>query len=239
MIPTIDMAVQDLALHHDPYYAGRVTRFFKVGPGSYSEHDQFVGITVPILRRLAKKYHALSHTDIETLLRSPLHEYRLLAILIMVHNFNRASAINQDAIYRLYCNNISFINNWDLVDQSAAPIIGGFLANKPEKINTLETLARSKNLWERRMAIVATFYWIKLKSGHEALHISRLLLQDPHDLIHKAAGWMLREVGKRCSKDLLDEFIVTHHREMPRIMLRYALERHTKEEQSRFYARNI
>jgi len=192
--------------------------FFKTTSGHYAENDQFLGIPVPSLRQIAKEYRALPLTDIQTLLSSPINEERLLALFILTHQYKKSP----EPIYQFYLNNLSHINNWNLVDSSAHLIIGAHLETRDKTL--LITLANSKNLWEKRIAIVATWYYIKKDQLDWTFKISELLLNDTHDLIHKAVGWMLREAGKR-KQDQLTHFLNTHHTQMPRTMLRYAIEK--------------
>ena len=206
----------------DRAIAAHSQRFFKTGPGEYGEGDQFVGVRVPVLRKLAREYKDLPLTAVTKSLRSKIHEERLLALLILIHQFACGDGALRKKIYELYLANTAFINNWDLVDVSAGPIIGAWLSDRNRKI--LCRLARSEQLWERRVAIMATFHFIKQNQFDDTLKIARLLLQDDEDLIHKAVGWMLREIGKR---DLAVEesFLAEHYKHMPRTMLRYAIER--------------
>lgn len=205
--------------------------FFQTGPGEYGAGDQFIGLTVPQLRKLARQYRALSLTETKRLLRSSIHEERLLALLILVAAFARADAASQQHIYQAYLQNTRYINNWDLVDSSAAQIVGAFLAQRSRM--PLRQLARSDSLWERRIAIIATFHFIRHGEFLPTLAIARQLLDDREDLIHKAVGWMLREVGKR---DLPAEerFLRRHYRQMPRTMLRYAIERFPEPKRLRY-----
>ena len=196
--------------------------FFKTGVGQYGEGDIFLGIRVPALRKLAKEYKALPLKEVLLLLRSPYHEVRLFALILFVNTFAKSDETIQKKIYNLYVANTRYINNWDLVDISAPNIVGAFLMERSRK--PLYQLAKSKSLWERRMATLATFYFIKNNQFADALKIARILLQDKEDLIHKAAGWMLREIGKRdiaCA----ESFLQKHCQVMPRTMLRYAIER--------------
>jgi 3-methyladenine DNA glycosylase AlkD len=197
-------------------------RFFKTGPGEYGEGDVFLGISVPKLRKLAKEYKDLSLKETRVLLRSSIHEARLLSLFILIGRFVTGDESEREKAYNLYLNNTRFINNWDLVDASAGQIVGAFLADKEKA--PLYRLAASKSLWERRVAIISTFYFIRQDAFSETLKISERLLSDKEDLIHKAVGWMLREVGKR---DLQTEekFLKRHYKKMPRTMLRYAIER--------------
>lgn len=197
--------------------------FFKTGPGEYGEGDVFIGVTVPEQRKVAAKYKDLPLLEIKQLLRSKEHEYRLTALFILVKQFKHGDEKKQRQIFDLYLKNTKWINNWDLVDSSAPYIVGGFLKNRPRAM--LYDLAKSNSLWERRIAMLSTLAFIVDGDPRDALKIAKLLLKDEHDLIHKAVGWMLREVGKRCK--LEDEliFLDKHYRKMPRTMLRYAIER--------------
>ena len=197
-------------------------RFFKTGPGEYGEGDIFLGIRVPVLRELAKEYQTITVKEAEHLLKSPIHEERLLALFILIRIYSKAEEIIKKAIYELYLKNTKFINNWDLVDSSAEYIVGDFLLDKGK--NPLYQLARSKNLWERRISIMSTFCFIKRRQYSETLKVAKTLLNDKEDLIHKAVGWMLREVGKR-NLSLEEEFLKEHYKEMPHTMLRYAIEK--------------
>lgn len=196
--------------------------FFKTGAGQYGEGDRFIGVTVPTLRKLAKEFSDTPVDDAVLLLKSPIHEARLLALLLLIHAYAKGSEIVKKKIFNRYVANIRFINNWDLVDLSAPNIVGAHLVDRSRR--QLYVFAISDNLWKRRIAILSTFAFIRRNDINDTLRISRLLLKDEHDLIHKAVGWMLREVGKR-SHDKEDEFIKRHHRQMPRTMLRYAIER--------------
>jgi len=196
-------------------------RFFKTGPGQYGEGDRFLGLTVPEMRRVVREFRELPLAGAEALLASPWHEERLVALMILVEQYRRTPAARA-AIYRLYLGRTDRINNWDLVDVSAAHVVGAHLAERSRK--PLYRLARSKSLWERRIAIVATQHFIRRNDFADTLAIARLLLRDRHDLIHKATGWMLREVGKR-DEAALRAFLDEHAPTMPRTMLRYAIER--------------
>jgi 3-methyladenine DNA glycosylase AlkD len=198
--------------------------FFKTGVGQYGEGDIFLGIRVPALRELAKEYQQLPHEKVLPLLRSPYHEERLFALIIFVNAFAQGDESIQKKIYDLYLTNTRHINNWDLVDISAPNIVGAYLHTKSKK--PLYQLAKSKILWERRIAILATFYFIKNNQFADSLKIAGILLKDKEDLIHKATGWMLREIGKR-DINLEEAFLQKHCRIMPRTMLRYAIERFT------------
>jgi 3-methyladenine DNA glycosylase AlkD len=199
-----------------------VQRFFKTAPGEYGEGDIFVGLRVPEIRKLAKEYQYLPLSETSRLLQSSLHEARLLALLILVRAYTQGDASLQEQIYNLYLRNTHFINNWDLVDASAEHIAGAHLRYRSR--SPLHALAESSLLWDRRISIMATFHYIKRGEFAETLHIAKLLLRDPEDLIHKAVGWMLREIGKR--DQLIEEkYLAAHYKTMPRTMLRYAIEK--------------
>lgn len=206
-------------------------RFFKTGPGQYGEGDQFLGLTVPMLRAMAKRYSQLGLVEAGKLLLSVWHEARLLALLIMVEQYARGDAAQQTAIYKLYLASTARINNWDLVDASAAYIVGPHLQQQSRA--PLLRLARSDDVWQRRIAVLATFHYIKQGEFAETLRIAELLLNDEHDLIHKALGWMLREIGKR-NQSVAEAFLDAHAAQMPRTMLRYAIERFTPALQQRY-----
>lgn len=197
-------------------------RFFKTGPGQYGEGDEFLGIRVPVLRKLAKQFRNLPVAKVEALLRSLMHEERLLALLILVRKYERGDDATRSQVYELYCDNLAHVNNWDLVDSSAHKIVGPYLRDKDRSY--LHELAHSDDLWKRRVAIISTLAYIQKGEHQETLAIAETLLHDKEDLIHKAVGWMLREMGKR-DESLLLAFLKEHYREMPRTMLRYAIER--------------
>ena len=200
-------------------------RFFKTGKGEYGEGDIFLGIRVPLLRKLVKKYRGISITEVRKLLHSKFHEERLLAVLMLVQLFKSADESVQKQVYDLYLENTEFINNWDIVDISASNIVGAHLYEKDKA--PLYDLVQSKNLWERRIAIIATFYFIRQNEFDDTLKLAKILLNDKEDLIHKAVGWMLREVGKR-EIEFEEEFLQEHYKIMPRTMLRYAIEKFTE-----------
>jgi 3-methyladenine DNA glycosylase AlkD len=197
-------------------------RFFKTGPGEYAEGDKFYGITVPVLRELAGRFYGLGLKDTLELLKSPIHEERLLALLILISKYRKSDIVGKKKIYLLYLGHTGYINNWDLVDVTAKHIVGNFLFNRNK--TPLYRLARSKSVWERRIAILSTFDFIDKNQFKDTLKIARILLSDGHDLIHKAAGWMLREVGKR-DMETEENFLKKHSKKMPRTMLRYAIEK--------------
>ena len=206
----------------NPELAERAQRYFKTGKGEYGEGDRFLGIRVPLLRAQLKQCGVVTLQEIQTLLNSAFHEERLFALLLLVRLYEKGDAQAQAAIYAMYLQNLPSINNWDLVDSSASQIVGRHLAARDKK--PLYKLVKSANVWERRIAIIATFYFIRDSQFTDALHLAELLLHDQEDLIHKAVGWMLREIGKR---DMVteQEFLRIHYQKMPRTMLRYAIEK--------------
>jgi 3-methyladenine DNA glycosylase AlkD len=211
--------LRDLA---DPDAAAHARRFFKTAPGEYGAGDEFLGIRVPVLRKLARTHRDMPDGSMRSLLRSRLHEERLLALLMLVDRFRRGDAGGRAAIYRLYVANLDHIDNWDLVDSSASQIVGGHLESRSRRF--LYRLARSRDLWRRRVAIMATLHFIRLRQFGDTLAIAEILFGDREDLIHKAVGWMLREVGNR-DRATAERFLAAHYRDMPRTMLRYAIER--------------
>lgn len=218
----IDKLHQQLRALGDKNFAALSQGFFKTGPGQYGEGDRFIGVRVPALRKLSKQWLHLDVSTVTTLLHSPIHEERMLALLIWLAQFKRGDGGLRREIYRSYLANTGFINNWDLVDLSAPHIVGGFLEARTAE--PLHDLVKSTSLWERRIAILATLYNIRHHQYDATLALAEQLLKDREDLIHKAVGWMLREVGKR---DLVveEQFLKKHYRTMPRTMLRYAIER--------------
>ncbi|MEI7730153.1 MAG: DNA alkylation repair protein [Verrucomicrobiota bacterium] len=203
--------------------AANLQRFFKTGPGQYGAGDVFLGIKVPPIRRLVPSGDEMALAEVCELLHSRYHEERLLALLILVRRFQRSEPPMQQKIFELYLRETRYINNWDLVDLSAPQIVGGWLLIRPRKL--LDDLARSELLWERRIAVLATFTFIRHGQFDDTLRLCERLLNDPHDLMHKACGWMLREVGKR-EVVVLSAFLEQHALAMPRTMLRYAIERY-------------
>jgi 3-methyladenine DNA glycosylase AlkD len=197
-------------------------RFFKTGQGEYGEGDIFLGVRVPEIRKLAWEYKGIRITDVRKLLKSQIHEERLLALIIFVIKYSKGNDVVKKRIHELYLKNTRHINNWDLVDLSAEKIVGDYLTDKSKE--PLYSLAKSKSLWERRISIMATFHFIKKNNFVETLIVAEMLLTDKEDLIHKAVGWMLREIGKR-HLSTEEKFLNEHLQEMPRTMLRYAIER--------------
>jgi 3-methyladenine DNA glycosylase AlkD len=213
----------------NPAKAKNYQWFFKTGKGEYGEGDVFLGIAVPEQKKLARKFKSLTLKQVQELLHSKYHEHRFIALMILVDKFKD----NKKAIYNLYLRNTRNINNWDLVDLSAEKIVGQYLMEKND-ISVLKKLAKSKNLWERRIAMLSTFWFIKNKRHKECFEIAEILVNDEHDLIHKAVGWMLREVGKRISEEIEEQFLRKHYKTMPRTMLRYAIERFGEEKRKHY-----
>jgi 3-methyladenine DNA glycosylase AlkD len=222
----------------DPKRAAFVAGYFKTGPGEYAEGDRFLGLRLPALRELAREHEELPLRTVRALLRSRWHEARQLALLILVRAYRKATRagdpVVRDEICRLYLDNLAGVNNWDLVDLSAPGILGTHLLGS--SIAPLRRLARSGSVWERRVAILATHAFTRAGDPGPTLELADLLLDDPHDLIHKAVGWMLREVGKS-DRARLEEFLETRHRRMPRTMLRYAIERFPQSVRARYLLR--
>ncbi len=216
------MITDDLQNLANPKKAKQLSRYFKTGRGEYGEGDVFLGLAVPDIRKIAKNYGDLNFKDLEKLLANEIHEYRLAALLILVEKFKRADKGEQREIYEFYLKNTDGIDNWDLVDLSAHEIVGKYLLDK--KPDILYELARSKNMWERRIAVLATYQFIRSNRFEENLKIAKMLLYDEQDLIHKAVGWMLREIGKR-NQEAEERFLKRYYKKMPRTMLRYAIER--------------
>jgi 3-methyladenine DNA glycosylase AlkD len=224
MTTLVDMLRLEMRALANPVKARVLQKFFKTGPGQYGQGDVFMGIMVPASRQVARKYAAagISLADVRTLLHSQIHEERLVALLILVQNYRG----DPEGIAKFYLENLAWVNNWDLVDLTAPAILGTFLIDKERSL--LYKLARSKVLWERRVSIISTHVFIRKNDFADTLKISEMLLGDSHDLMHKAVGWMLREVGKR---DLAaeEEFLQKHYKKMPRTALRYAIERFSEE----------
>lgn len=220
----------------NPAIAAHSSRYFKTGKGEYGEGDQFLGIRVPVLRAQLKRCGVVAPGELKKLLMSDFHEIRLFALLLLVRQFAHGNAEQQADIYRLYLHHTHRINNWDLVDSSAGQIVGGYLAGRDRKI--LYELARSANLWERRIAVIATFHFIDQHQFDDALRLAKMLLDDGEDLMHKAVGWMLREVGK-CDLAVEQEFLQAHYKNMPRTMLRYAIEKFPEPLRKRYLAGDV
>lgn len=217
-----------------PEKAEFLPHFFKTGIGEYGEGDKFLGVIVPNVRMVVKKYWTKADkNDITMLLNSEWHEYRLVALLILVEKFGRGDDKKRSEIAKFYLKNTRFINNWDLVDLSCYKIIGRFLYDNPSEQKTFDKLIDSTLLWDRRVAVVSTFYFLQNGDPSMTLYVVRKLLNDNHDLIQKANGWMLRELGKRVDDDLLLEFIETYYDKIPRTTLRYAIEKFSSDKRAR------
>lgn len=223
-------ALQDLT---DADKAAGFIRFFKTGPGEYGYGDKFYGISVPDQRKVLKKYVDLTFAEIQDLLASKYHEERFIGLQILVHQFQKGDAAVKTGIYDFYTHHTEFVNNWDLVDSSAPQIPGAYLMDKPR--NLLFDFARSTDLWQKRISILATFTFIRNKDYSTTLEISKILLKDDHDLIHKAVGWMLREVANR-NLSIALKFLNEYAGEMPRTMLRYAIEKFPGESRKKYLA---
>ncbi|MDH5216654.1 MAG: DNA alkylation repair protein [Gammaproteobacteria bacterium] len=218
----------------DPGIAQQSQRFFKTAKGQYGEGDIFLGIRVPVLRKQVSKFRSMSLDECLSILTSKYHEERLFALLMLVDMFKRGTALEQKQIYDAYLAHTGFVNNWDLVDSSAHLIVGEYLSERDRR--PLQRLARSKSLWERRIAMIATFCFIRNGQFDDALEVAEILLKDEHDLIHKAVGWMLREIGNRDKRSEV-EFLQKHYQTMPRTMLRYAIEKFPEAERYRYLDR--
>jgi len=219
----------------DPGIAEHSQRFFKTAKGQYGEGDIFLGIRVPVLRKQVPKFRAMSLDECLSVLKSKYHEERLFALLLLVDKFKRGTALEQKQIYDAYLAHTDFVNNWDLVDSSAHLIVGEYLSERDKR--PLQRLAQSKSLWERRIAIIATFCFIRNGQFDDAFEVAEILLKDEHDLIHKAVGWMLREIGNRDKRSEV-KFLQKHYQTMPRTMLRYAIEKFPEPERCRYLGRN-
>lgn len=219
----LEQLLKDIKKFSDPKRAEAGARYFKTKEGEYGYGDIFAGLTVPQCRQLAVKYKALSLLDVEKLLISKIHEQRLIALFLLVYDFSKGDEKEKKGMYEFYLSHTRYINNWDLVDSSAPQIVGIYLLNKPRSI--LKKLAKSKDVWERRIAILSTMAFIaKAKEYEDTFVIAEILLHDNHDLIHKAVGWLLREVGKRIGQKVEEDFLKKHYKDMPRTMLRYSIE---------------
>ena len=210
----------------NPEIAQHSQRYFKTGKGEYGYGDKFLGIRVPVLRKHVKLFQDTNISNVEKLLKSKYHEVRLFSLLLMVRKFSKGDIEEQEKIYNLYLLHTKYINNWDLVDSSAPYIVGPWLYDKDRSV--LYKLAYSKMLWERRISIMSTAYFIKNDQFNDTLKISNILLSDSEDLIHKAVGWMLREIGNR-DIEVEEKYLKKYYKKMPRVMLRYAIEKFNKE----------
>jgi 3-methyladenine DNA glycosylase AlkD len=227
---------KELIRERNPKQGELLQRFFKTGKGEYGEGDVFYGIKVPVLRKISNKYKELELKDIKKLLENKVHEFRLVALFILVSRFEKHPE-ERKQIFEFYLENTRGINNWDLVDLSALNIVGRYIFNagkeNPILVRRLFKLSESSNIWERRISVLSTFYFIKNNRFDESIAVAKILLKDKHDLIHKAVGWMLREIGKRDEK-VLETFLKENHKDMPRTMLRYAIEKFPEEKRKAY-----
>lgn len=228
---TTDKLKKELYKKRDPEKAVILSRFFKTKKGEYGEGDIFLGITVPVQRKIALNYVELSLKEIKELVSSEIHEHRFSAGIILVDKYQKGNEKDKDRVFKFYLKNLKRFNNWDLIDTTAPKIIGEHLFSKDK--SGLIDLARSQNLWEKRAAIVSTLYFIKKDEYDTALIVSKILLEDSHHLIHKAVGWMLREIGKR-SIETEKKFLDENHKQMPSIMLSYATEKFNEKDKSKY-----
>jgi len=225
------LALRKLA---DAKVAKSAQRFIKTAKGEYGEGDRFIGVRVPTIRAIARQHRDLGVKTVMPILRSPYHEERLLALIMLVHLFDKGSDVQRGEIYKNYLANTQYINGWDLVDSSAHQIVGAYLLNK--KRSKLDTLSKSKLLWDRRISIIATYHFIKRDQFDDTLRLAENLINDDEDLMHKAVGWMLREVGNR-DRAVEMSFLDKHHKSMPRTMLRYAIEKFDKQQRQHYLQR--
>jgi 3-methyladenine DNA glycosylase AlkD len=224
-MPQLEQLEEEIKKLENKNQAKILQRFFKTGPGHYGEGDVFLGIMVPQTRKLAKQFEDLSLDDLQQLLNTKIHEKRLLALIILVNRYKKLkTAEEKRELYDFYLQNTRNVNNWDLVDLSCRDIVGQFILENLKEKKTLYKLANSNHLWEKRIAIVSTWQFIRQKQFEDTIKISEILLKDKHDLIHKAVGWMLREIGKK-DQGVLLSFLDKHYKHMPRTSLRYAIER--------------
>jgi len=222
----------------DPKRAKETQRYFKTGPGQYGEGDIFIGLTMGQQRQIAKKFHDFSIGNIQELLNSKEHEKRMIGLVIMVGRFSKADDKDRKFLFDLYLKNSKRINNWDLVDISSPHIVGRYLLNKRKERKILYKLAKSKNLWEKRISIISTAAFIRESQLDDTFKISKMLLSDTHDLMHKAVGWMLREAGKKDEKRL-KAFLKKNYDSIPRTTLRYAIERFEEGERKKWLKKEI
>lgn len=228
---------KDLQVFAAPEKAKILSRFFKTGKGEYGEGDVFIGVQVPYMRKVAKKYFKdISLNEVEKLLTSKIHEHRLTGLLILTYKFPKLSQEEKKETVDFYLSHTAYINNWDLIDLSAPKILGEYFLDKPNERKILYKLAKSKSLWERRIAILTTYTFIRKGDFKDTLMISEILLKDEHDLIHKGVGWMLRELGNKDQKTE-EEFLKKYYKKMPRTMLRYAIEKFDDKKRKFFMAK--
>jgi len=230
----IDKILKELKSKKDEETAKILSRFFKTGKGQYGEGDIFWGIRVPVLREMVKHFKEASLKDIQELLNSKVHEHRMIGMFILIEKYKKAE--NKKEIFDFYLKNTKNINNWDLVDLTAPNILGSYLLENKKERKILYSLVKSKNLWERRISILSTFTLLRNKEYEDTLKISEILLKDEHDLLHKAVGWMLRELGKR-DKEVEIKFLDKYYKIMPRTMLRYSIEKFNLKEKQKYMKR--
>ncbi|TXI33057.1 MAG: DNA alkylation repair protein [Niabella sp.] len=235
-----NLITKELQKLSNPLRAQSVSRFFKTKPGQYGENEIFIGITTPQMRDLVKKYKAIVQPDeIQKLIEDKIHEYRMLAVNLITSKYIEAKTIELKKFwYDFYLSNLKHVNNWDLVDSSASAIVGDYIHNHSKNFDILKKLSDSKNLWEKRVAIVSTNYLINKKSSGQTYKLAEKFLDETHDLMHKACGWMLRECGKKVSESELKEFLTKYKKSMPRTMLRYAIEKFSPDERKKFLAKD-
>jgi 3-methyladenine DNA glycosylase AlkD len=214
-------SIRQALFQHQTWDPERAKRFFKTAPGSYGEHDRFIGVSVPVLRKLASVFTEVPKAVLSKSLSSPFNEERFLALLILQKQYEKGNSITRDKVYHFYKDHLAWVNNWNLVDLSAPSILGAYVWDKDRFI--LDRLSHSERLWDRRIAMVATLYFIRKNDLEWTFKIALSLQKDTHDLIHKAVGWMLREAGKR-NQEVLTQFLLQHASHMPKTMLRYATE---------------
>lgn len=229
----LEQLINELKFLANEERAKHSQRFFKTGKGEYAEGDIFLGITVPVQREVAKKYSILTLEQLQELMNSKIHEHRFVALVILMQRYKKArkNGVDKMRLFQFYLKNTHRINNWDLVDVSAPNIVGDFSINEGNEM--IRHLARSSNLWEKRIAIISTLAFIKRRNFGETLAVADMLLKDEHDLIHKAVGWALREVGKK-NQNVLELFLSSRYKEMPRTMLRYAIEKFPEEKRKMY-----
>ena len=230
----LEQIKNDLERTSDLGHAEKLQGYFKTGKGEYGEGDKFLGVRVPEQRRIAKKYRDMPLPQVIKLLQSEIHEHRLTALFILTHQFKKGDEETRKTIVEQYLGNTEFVNNWDLVDSSAHKILGEWLVDKSRVV--LYTLAHSESPWERRISVISTFAFIDRNDLDDAVTLAGTLVNDPHSLIHKAVGWVLREVGKK-DQAALERFLIEHHLTMPRTMLRYAIEKLPEDKKKHYLAR--
>lgn len=225
--------MKELQTHASDTDAANLAWFFKTGPGEYGEGDQFIGVKMPMIRQVCKAFRALPLPEVQKLIESPIHEHRMCGLIILTMQYPKADSKGRKLIFNLYIDELKNgnVNNWDLIDVTCRAVVGEHLRENRE---ILYELARSDSLWQRRTAIVSTFPYIASGDPSTSLELAELLLHDKHDLMHKAVGWTLREVGKRCDMQLLTDFLDVHAADMPRTALRYAIE-HLPESKRQYY----